>query len=250
MAYARPNLSFAGRRILPALAEIGIVVVGYETYANLRVMVAGDEATAMRNGLAVLRVEQWLDLGFERPLQQAALLLPWLVQALNLLYVGLHRPFLGAAAVFLYFRNRPVYVRARRTFFIACAIGLFIFWAMPVAPPRLLPDAGFVDTIHTYLPEMGYDPGGKANEFAAIPSFHFGWNLLVVWCLWQTIERRSVRTVLALLPPLMLAVILVTANHFWLDAAIGALVIVLAYQLAALPEAIQERRMLAPGRRR
>ena len=204
---------------------------GYQCYSAVRGMVVGRRAVATAHGFAVLRLEGVLRLDIERPLQGVVLHALWLVRLLNYYYVFMYLPFIAATAVMLFLRNRAFYTRARRAFLISGAIGLMIFALFPVAPPRLLPGAGFVDTVDRYYHEAGYAANPLANQFAAIPSFHFGWCLLASWCLWRIVHRRWLRALIATVPALMLLSIVVTANHLWVDAAVGALVVCVAYRL-------------------
>jgi hypothetical protein len=180
----------------------------------------------------VLHLEGALGLDLERSLQSAALHAVWLVRMLNYYYVFMYLPFIAATAVLLFLRDRAWYTCARRAFLLSGAIGLLVFAIFPVAPPRLLPDAGFVDTVDRYYHEAGYAANPLANQFAAIPPFHFGWCLLASWCLWRIVRRTWLRAAIALVPALMLLSIVVTGNHLWMDAAVGTLVVLAAYRLA------------------
>jgi hypothetical protein len=196
-------------------------------------MVVGRRAVAVAHGFAVLQLENMVRLDIERPLQSLALHALWLVRLLNYFYVFMYLPFIAATAVVLFIRAPAFYARVRRAFLISGAIGLVIFAVFPVAPPRLLPGAGFVDTVDRYYHEAGYAANPLANQFAAIPSFHFGWCLLASWGLWRIVRRPWLRALIALVPAVMLSTIMVTANHLWIDAVVGALVVTVAYRLAS-----------------
>lgn len=213
--------------------ELLLAVSGYQCYSAVRGMVVGRRAVAVAHGFAVLQLEHTVRLDLERPLQGLALHALWLVRLLNYYYVFMYLPFIAATAIALFVRAPAFYTRARRAFFLSGAIGLVIFALFPVAPPRLLPGAGFVDTVDRYYHEAGYAANPLANQFAAIPSFHFGWCLLAACCWWRIVKRRWLRALIALVPAVMLLSIIVTANHLWFDAAAGALVVYVAYRLAA-----------------
>jgi hypothetical protein len=217
----------------PLLLEICVVMVVYELYTTARWKVAGDHATAVQHGLAVLRLEHHLGIAWEWWLQDAALRMPPLVWLGNACYVVLHRPFLVTAALIVFARDRACYRRMRTTFVLSCGAGLLVFWLLPVAPPRLLPDAGFVDTLKRDWPSASYQPGARVNEFAAIPSFHVGWNVLAVWSLLQVTSNRRLRILLTTVPALMLLTVVVTANHYLLDAVAGVLIISCCYLVAS-----------------
>lgn len=252
-ALARPAASIGLSRLRPGylvaqlstvLLECVMVVCGYQLYSTVRALVAGESGTAIGHGAMMLRFERWLHLSFEQPLQQAALRALWLVRLCNYFYVYLYLPFIVCTAVILFLRNRRLYTLTRRTFLISGGIGLLVFARYPVAPPRLLPGEGFVDTIQRFYPQAGYAANHFANQFAAVPSFHFAWTALAAFALWRAFRSVLLRVLVALVPALMLGVIIVTANHLWLDAAIGGLVVWLSARLARLLD-----RMPVPGLR-
>jgi hypothetical protein len=220
-------------KVWPLLIEVLVIAVVYELYTTARWMVAGDPSTATRHGVAVLRLEQQLGIAWERWLQDAALRAEPLTWLGNACYVVLHRPFLVTAALLVFARDRECYRRMRTTFALSCAVGLLVFWLLPVAPPRLLPDAGFVDTLKRDWPSASYQTGARVNEFAAIPSFHVGWNVLAAWSLLQVTSNRWLRVLLATVPALMLMTVVVTANHYLLDAVAGVLIISVCYLIAS-----------------
>jgi hypothetical protein len=224
------SISLASLRTV--LVELTVMVGGYEAYSVVRVLVAGDEARAVWHGLAELDAERSLHLAFELPAQQAALHAVWLVQFFNLVYLFLYLPFIAAAAVYLFVRDRALYAQARRTFLISGAIGLLIFARFPVAPPRLL-GAGFADTVQSFDPWASFAGKSAVNQYAAIPSFHFGWSALAAYCVARTTTRRGPRIALWAVSPLMLVAIVITGNHLWADAAVGLLVVAASYGLAA-----------------
>ena len=98
--------------------------------------------------------------------------------------------------------------------------GLLLHVLYPLAPPRMFPNLGFVDTGRAVGPASyghGSAYSGFANQFAAMPSLHFGWALAVAWSV-IIATRRRVRWLIVLHPFLTLAAIVLTANHYWLDA--------------------------------
>jgi hypothetical protein len=111
--------------------------------------------------------------------------------------------------------------------FAAAAAGLIFFALVPVAPPRMLPELGFIDPIHASM-----TTSGAKNEFAAVPSFHFGFTMLAAMGVAHAYAwRRWLVAALAVLPAIMLLAIVSTANHFFLDAGIGAAVVMAAWML-------------------
>ncbi len=178
--------------------------------------------------------ERVLHLPSETALQLPLLPHPVLVQASNLYYDILHFPVLGACLVWLYARHRASYPRIRTTVAVFTGASLLI-QLIPVAPPRLLPAAGMVDTALRYGQSVyAWSGGFDADEFSAMPSVHVGWALIVAVAV-ITVSRSRWRWLAAAYPVITLLVVVVTANHFWLDGiAAGLLVaLVLAGQSAA-----------------
>ena len=147
-----------------------------------------------------------------------------MVTAANWVYVWGHWPVLVASGVWLY-RSRPgAYGVYRDAILISGAIGLVLFALFPAAPPRL---AGLdvVDTVTQYSNAYRVlQPPALTNQFAAFPSLHFGWNLVIGIALVGQADRRSLRLFGFVMPVLMLAAIVLTANHYLLDSAGGGIV--------------------------
>ena len=170
--------------------------------------------------------ERTLYLPSETALQRLILGHPLLVQACNYYYDILHFPLLGACLIWLYARHRASYPRIRTTVALFTGISLLI-QLIPVAPPRLLPSTGMVDTAVQYGQSV-YSWGGgfDADEFSAMPSVHVGWALIVAIAV-ITVSRSRWRWLAAGYPVLTLLVVVVTANHFWLDGIAAGFLVVL-----------------------
>jgi hypothetical protein len=125
----------------------------------------------------------------------------------------------------------------RNAFLLSGAIGLVIFLNFPTAPPRLLEangvDLGFVDTIfQEYKKSRPDTPSFFVNEYAAMPSLHIGWNMLVGITLWLSTRNIIIRAFGVLMPLTMFAVIVLTANHYIVDAVAGFGVMMLGLAIA------------------
>jgi len=178
--------------------------------------------------------ERVLYLPSETDLQRLILPHPLLVQACNYYYDILHFPLLGACLIWLYARHRADYPRIRTTVALFTGVSLLI-QLITVAPPRLLASTGMVDTAVQYGQSVyAWNGGFDADEFSAMPSVHVGWAIIVAIAV-ITVSRRRWRWLAAAYPVLTLLVVVVTANHFWLDGiAAGVLVaLVLVVQRAA-----------------
>jgi hypothetical protein len=170
--------------------------------------------------------ERVLLLPSETALQRPFLSHPVLVQAFNLYYDILHFPVLGACLIWLYARHRQSYPRIRTTVALFTGISLLI-QLIPVAPPRLLPGTGMVDTALRYGQSVySWNGGFNADEFSAMPSVHVGWALIVAIAV-ITVSRSRWRWLAAAYPVLTLLAVVVTANHFWLDGIVAGLLVAL-----------------------
>jgi len=170
--------------------------------------------------------ERVLYLPSETDLQRLILPHPLLVQACNYYYDILHFPLLGACLIWLYTRHRADYPRIRTTVALFTGISLLI-QLIPVAPPRLLASTGMVDTAVQYGQSVyAWGGGFNADEFSAMPSVHVGWALIVAIAV-ITVSRSRWRWLAAAYPVLTLLVVVVTANHFWLDGIAAGLLVAL-----------------------
>ncbi|WP_251020547.1 phosphatase PAP2 family protein [Streptomyces sp. ISL-98] len=213
--------------------ELLLIVVVYAAYTGGRLLVRGDESTAVDHGLAILRAEKLLHLNAEHPLNRLFTEHAWLGIPADFAYASLHYLVTPAVLVWL-FRRRPVRYRAARTWLmLSTLLGLAGFTLMPTCPPRLL-DAGhgFIDTMGQYSAygwwgEEASAPrglGGMTNQFAAMPSLHVGWAL---WCgvmLWRHGRTPLLKSLGVAYPLITTFVVMGTANHYFLDAVAGAAV--------------------------
>jgi hypothetical protein len=170
--------------------------------------------------------ERVLYMPSETDLQRLILPHPLLVQACNYYYDILHFPLLGACLIWLYTRHRADYPRIRTTVVLFTGISLLI-QLITVAPPRLLASTGMVDTAVQYGQSVyAWSGGFNADEFSAMPSVHVGWAVIVAVAV-ITVSRRRWRWLAAAYPVLTLLVVVVTANHFWLDGIAAGLLVAL-----------------------
>jgi hypothetical protein len=205
--------------------EVAIVLAGYWLYGLGRNAVPSHVALAHRHGLGVARLQRSLGLAWDRDLNHVVAAREWLAQVLDYDYATLHFVVTPAVLVWLFARHPGVYRGARTVLVSTTVLSLVVFFLYPVAPPRLLPRLGYVDTVlrfHTWGSLADPQIAEKSNQFAAVPSLHMAWAL---WCgiaLVLVARRRWVRMLGAMYPVSTLAVILGTGNHFVLDAVAGA----------------------------
>jgi hypothetical protein len=234
-----PTRSAAGRNVLVQILLVGLAVVAY---LAVRTFTAGDVPTAEANAHDVMAFERSLGLDWERGAQAMVLDSAGVVRAFNAIYIWCFWPVVAGALVVLYRLDRRRYTILRNALFLSGAVGLVVFALFPVAPPRFLD--GFVDTIQTMSGQNGVaHPSSFANEYAAMPSFHVGWSVLAGVVLSGVIRHRVLRW-LALVPGvLMAATVVVTANHYVLDALAGVVVSLSALAGArAIQRSVERRR--------
>ncbi len=217
-------------------AEVLLIASTLPLYYLVRGVTHAQIPQAVSRGISIVHLEQSLGIFWEPQLQHSILSYDWMVTALNALYLYGHLPVIGALAVWLYFWHRPQYLLMRNAFLISGAIALIIFVNFPTAPPRLLPSElgfGFVDTIfREYKASRPDTPSFFVNEYAAMPSMHIGWNLLAGIAIWLASRNIFIRAFAVLMPLAMVSDIILTANHYILDAAAGLGVMLIGLGIA------------------
>lgn len=219
------------------LAEVILIASALPLYYLVRGQAHQRVGEAVQRGIDIVNFEKSLGIFWEVQLQSWVLPYDWLVSFLNAFYLYGHLPIIGALAIWMYFWHRPQYLLMRNAFLLSGAIGLVIFLNFPTAPPRLLAthgvDLGFVDTIlQEYKRSRPDTPSFFVNEYAAMPSLHIGWNLLVGITLWLATRNVIMRAFGVLMPLTMFAVIVLTANHYIVDAFAGFGVMMLGLTIA------------------
>ena len=208
--------------LIIAVAEIGVILAFYQWYSAARHWVAGSDAAALANALRLIDVEVAFGIFNEGAIQRRVLSMPWLVELLAAHYALLHFVVPVAALVVLFRRDRDRYYLYRRAFawMSGMAVGCFALW--PLLPPRLLPESfGFVDVLASVSRQPAIDHGfapALYNPVAAMPSLHVGYALWSAAALWPVVTRRA-RIAAAVHVAATLAAVVVTGNHYHLDAA-------------------------------
>ncbi|MEX0750178.1 MAG: phosphatase PAP2 family protein [Dehalococcoidia bacterium] len=205
--------------------EISLVVFAYFAYFAVRGVTQGAEAQALINADRVVAFERKLGILWEPAWQAAILPHPLLVDFFNWIYVWGHWPVIITVATWLFMSRPDLYRLYRNAFLFSGAIGLVIFATFPVAPPRLAGDIEVIDTVTLHSNSYRVlQPPGLVNQYAAVPSLHFGWNMLLGIAIVTAARSRWVKLVGAVIPPIMFLAIVLTANHYIIDAVAGAAV--------------------------
>lgn len=218
--------AFAPRGWRDAALQIGLFVIVYNAYQLVRGVVESKEALAFANAERIVDIERATGTLFEPGLQQAVIdNAMWLVDLSNFWYLNSHFVVTTSFLCWLYFRRNEHFYFVRNMFMVAMLCALVLYVLYPTAPPRLL-GGGFVDTIATYtgLPQDSGAADALVNRFAAVPSMHVGFALMIAVPAAALSSRAAARAWWTAYPMIVLFAIVVTGNHFWLDAAAGAAV--------------------------
>jgi hypothetical protein len=237
-------------------------VAVYFAYNWLREQAAGSAADALRHARQIVRAERFFGLYQEHRVQQAFLDWSPFISFWNIYYGTIHFALPVVALVVLYRKAPARYVRWRTTLLFMLGFALLGFWLYPLTPPRLMPPGyDFVDTAAEYFNfgpqqrvQLGADgePTAAAREafgnlYAAMPSLHVGWSTWTVLALLPLVRRRGLRVLLCLYPVATIVGIVITGNHWLLDAVGAWLVLALSYGAAVLVEDLLARRAPAPA---
>jgi hypothetical protein len=216
--------SRTGRDLRGLAAQAGLVAAAIVAYVGARGLTEADPSRALKHAQAVVDWEQRHHLHEELALQKLVIGHGRVIDVLNWIYIWGHWPVIIAVLVWLLRAHPEPYRLLRNAIFISGAIGIAVFVLYPVAPPRLA-GIGLVDTVteqsHAY---RVLQPPAFVNQYAAIPSLHVGWDLLVGIFVFHYARRRVARLFGLLTPVAMTTSVVLTANHFVIDAALGAMV--------------------------
>jgi hypothetical protein len=210
--------------------QLGLFVLAELSYEAVRGIADGARDQAFVNGANVISLEKGLHTFFEPNLQSVFVDHRWIVDFANFMYMNSHFVVTTAFLVWLYvFRNKNFYF-VRNMFMVAMALAIVGYALVPTAPPRLFPQEGFVDTI-TDFAQVNHDSGLVKlfiNPYAAIPSMHVAFSTMIGVTGVLVSRHRISKVLWAAYPVLVFWVVVVTANHFWIDGAAGLLVASLA----------------------
>ncbi|MFI9834255.1 bifunctional glycosyltransferase 87/phosphatase PAP2 family protein [Streptomyces sp. NPDC051913] len=228
----RPNL----------LLELLLIRVTYAAYQKVRLAATGGtnsegRARAEEHGQQVLDLERWLHIDIEHWANHAVVKVDWLRNFFDFYYESFHFVVPLTVLGVLYWRRPVDYRWARASLGFATLLALVGFWLYPLAPPRLMPSLGVIDTVHGVQDFSKPDYGtltALTNQYAAMPSLHFGWSL---WCgvVIAIVAPRWWMKALGLLHPFFtVTAIVATGNHWVLDAVGGAVVVSAGFGLSYL----------------
>jgi hypothetical protein len=225
---ARPNAVAA--RLLPKgwvdlLRQIVLFCGAYWLYRLVRGQVDGRVASAFENAREVISIERSLHLFIEPSVHAWATGKEWLIDSASWMYLNSHFAITTVALAWIYLRRNESFYFVRNMFCVAMLIALVGYLAFPTAPPRFMPEWGFSDSVAqlTGVTDSGSSANALYNPFAAIPSMHVAFSLMIGFSMIGMIRRRWAQVLWACYPLVVTFVVVATANHWWFDAFLGAL---------------------------
>jgi PAP2 superfamily protein len=216
----------------PYLQESAIIAGLYALWQLAATLSGLSTSGAFARGRWIERFQRDVGLPSERSVQQLILGHPIVEQVCNLYYASMHFGMLGVFLLWLFIRHRHSYPRVRNVLVVLTAACLIV-QLIPVAPPRLFPDLGFVDVAAKYGQSVYNLSGITVDELGAMPSVHVGWAVLVGWAV-VTISNSRYRWLALLHPVLTVFVVVATGNHFWMDAIVAVALLIASNAAVAL----------------
>ncbi|WP_431047794.1 bifunctional glycosyltransferase 87/phosphatase PAP2 family protein [Streptomyces sp. P1-3] len=216
------------------LLELMLIRVGYFVYSYIRAHAPDERSLAEGHGRQILDLEGWLHIDIEHWFNHIVADTPWLKDSMGFYYSSLHFFVPITLLAWLYLTRPAAYRWARTPLALTTLLALLGFWLYPLAPPRLMPGLGYVDTAHGPQDLENPDFGALtklSNQYAAMPSLHVGWSL---WCgviIALVAPKLWIKILGLMYPVLTTAVIVGTANHYVLDAVGGAVVVAAGFAL-------------------
>jgi hypothetical protein len=212
------------------LPELALVVSLFLIYKLGRLAADGHVGRAYANAIDIWHVERAIHVPNEAAIQHVMLHSITLTHTVNIYYAVVHFPATIAFLVWIYARRPGLYIPLRRLMALVTAIALAVHMAFPLAPPRMLPErlggVGLIDTGAVYGPSVYGPPSTDtlSNQYAAMPSLHVGWALIVAIGMILALRSRW-RWLWALYPLTTFLVVVATANHYWADGVIAITIV-------------------------
>jgi PAP2 superfamily len=219
-------------RVLPhgwldVLRQVSLFGLAYLAYRVVRGLVEGQATAAFQHARELIQIERTLHFFVEPSVQAWASGSHLLMDVSSWLYVNAQTTVTVTALMYLYLRHNRSFYFVRNMFMIAMVIALIGYAVFPTAPPRFMPEWGFIDSVSDFtglrIDHASATMSALTNPYAAVPSMHVAFALMIGWPLARLTKPRVVRAAWFLYPFLMAFVIVATANHFIFDALLGAL---------------------------
>ena len=229
----RQGLRWIEARILPRgwldlIRQTALFLFAYMLYSIVRIAVHGGAYNPgyrpFGDAMRIIDVERVLHVFVEPSIQEWALSKHWLMEGADWIYLNAHLFVTVGVLVYIYLRHNRSFYFVRNAFVIAMLIAVVAYWLYPTAPPRLMPEWGFSDAVKQFTGitvERG--PSSEVlNLYAAVPSMHVCFAIMLGWSMTKLARRRAVKVAWALYPLLITFVVIVTGNHYFIDVFLGA----------------------------
>ena len=225
------------------LRELVAVAVAALVYYLVRGAVSDRADEAFQRARDILELEQRFRLHWETPIHEAILGSNALIDLANGTYFWGHMPLLIVLAIWLWRSHRTIWRRFRNALLVSAAVGMVCYFLFPTAPPRLMPELGYIDTLALRAAPayQAQEVGLFVNPYAALPSLHVGWALLAGLAVWQTSRHPLMRAFAVAIPLSQSWAVVATANHWTLDAFAGIAVCAIAWLIVALSHRLSFR---------
>jgi hypothetical protein len=233
-------------RALFVLSQVGIVLLGVFVYFRIRGLTEGSKAVADAHAHDIVAFEKSLGIDVEPTLQHWVAPSHVLETIANWIYIWGHWPVIIATMIWLVWHHRRIFLRLRDAMLISGALGMAVFVSYPVAPPRLA-GLGLIDTVtENSQAYRVLQPPAFVNQYAAMPSLHSGWDLLVGMSIIAAASTLLLRIVGFALPVLMALAVVATANHYVVDVVAGVALVLFGHAVALRLERRRDRRAAGP----
>jgi membrane-associated phospholipid phosphatase len=209
---------------LDLIRQIVLFCGAYWLYRIVRGLVDGRSGEAFANAREVISIERALGLFVEPGVHAWASAHAVVIDFASWMYLNSHFAVTTVTLAWLYLRRNERFYFVRNMFMVAMGIALVGYVLVPTAPPRLMPEWGFSDSVAAFT-GVDHDTGSAGvlfNPFAAIPSMHVAFALMLGLTMAQVVRRRWARVLWWCYAPVVTFVVVATANHWWIDAALGA----------------------------
>jgi hypothetical protein len=224
------------------LGQAGLVLLAVFLYFRVRGLTQGSVGLAREHAHDLVALEQSLGIHVEPGLQRLVAPFQTMQTTANWVYIWGHWPAIIVTMLWLVWHHRGVFLRLRDAMLVSGALGMVVFVGYPVAPPRLA-DLGLVDTVSEQSEAYRVlQPPAFVNQYAAMPSLHSGWDLLVGIAIVTAASSTVLKVVGFAMPGLMAFAVVATANHFLVDVVAGIALVLVGHAVALWLEKRRARR--------
>ena len=233
------RLALVRGRVLPngwvdLLRQCSLFGGAYLLYRLVEGVVGGNPSVAFAHARELISLERGMHIFVEPAIQGWATSSHGLVVIAAYVYINAQTTILIALLLYLYVAHNRSYYFVRNMLFVGMAIGLIGYGLFPTAPPRFLPEWGFIDSIQQVTGVSGTSTIANVffNPYAAVPSMHVACAVMLGWTLSRLVRRRAAKVFWALWPVFITFMTVITGNHFLIDAVLGVVVAAMSFAAA------------------